>query len=187
MRKHIALGGLIALGFGVQTFAADGLNYNLLDGGYGYVDPKGGGSHGDELSLAGSYAFRESYFGFGRISTVASSGPNTKGISLGVGYHREVSPGLDLVSGLSYEMVDRGSTGNGFGVSVGLRGRAMDKLELSGGAQYVNVGHGRNGVVFGMGGRYYFTDAIAAGADIGVNGQADTTTLGLKVRYYFGR
>jgi hypothetical protein len=135
MRKHIALGAALFLGTG-SALAADEMSYNLMEFGYGYTDIKNSSVHGDTFSLSGSFAFGESFFGFGRASSTDVGGYDSpapvlvtalqatsvkpagisgspvvgastvKGLSLGLGFHAPVSSSVDFVGALSFELAD---------------------------------------------------------------------------------
>lgn len=188
MRKQIALGAVLALVASAPVLAADDLSYNLFEGGYGYTDVDGSSGHADTFSLGGSFAFGTSFLGFGSVSTTDYSGANAKGLSLGLGFHADVSDSVDFISTVSYELSDPegASSEDGFGVSVGLRGRASDKVELAGSVKYADYGHGLNGLAFGVGGNYYFTDMFAVGLSLAMDDEADSKTIGLNFRYDFG-
>jgi len=203
MRKHLAVGTFLALGFGTQVFAADeGFSYNLAEIGYvrGEIDDLD--LKGDGVTLGGSMQFSPNIFGsfnFADIdygSSAATGGVKIKGTnySLGVGFNWALGPTLDLVSGATYEHIKiKGSSGgvsassndSGFGLNVGLRGRVAEKLELTGNVKYVDFGQGANDFTFGAGGRWYFTDAFAAGPDVSHND--DGTNWGISFRYDFGK
>jgi len=203
MRKHIAVGAALALGFGTQVFAADeGFSYNLGEIGYTRSEIDDLDLKGDGVTLGGSVEFAPNIFGsfnFADVdygSSAATAGVKIKGTtySLGVGSHWALGPKLDLVSGVTYEHVKvKGSSGgisasdseSGFGLNAGLRGRAGDQLELTGTIKYVNFGHGADDFTFGAGGRWYFTEAFAAGPDVSHND--DGTHWGISFRYDFGK
>lgn len=192
MRKQIALGTLIALGLGGQAWAADGLSYNLLEGGYAHGEVKDLDIKGDGFSLAGSMEIAPHVFGLANYTNLdMDGGVTTSQFSLGIGYNITVAPNLDLLSGVTYEnvKVDISGLGSasdaGYGLAVGLRGRAADRLELTGMVKYVNVGHGNDDTTLSANARYYVTDAFAIGPDISHN--SDGTTWGFSLRYDFGR
>jgi hypothetical protein len=115
-------------------------------------------------------------------------------LSAGVGFHWPLAESLDFVSGVSFErvkltLVDSGSTvvstsDNGYGVSAGLRGRVGGSLELTGTLKYIDIGGSE--MVCSMGGRYYFTDAFAAGIDYAKYDDSKLSIWGISVRYDFG-
>ncbi|MEO6080610.1 MAG: hypothetical protein ABIQ86_12620 [Steroidobacteraceae bacterium] len=182
------LGSLLILGAAGSAAAADGLSYNLLEGGYSYTDIKGTSGHGNTLWVGGSHALGSNLYGFGNLASLDySGGGNAKYLNLGVGYHGAISSAVDFTSGLSIEFVDYkgGGSDTGAGLSVGLRGKASDSLELMGGVKYVDWG-GSDGIEFSVGSRYYFTPAFAAGLDLSMDDDSDTTTIGITFRYDFG-
>ncbi len=203
MRKHLAVGAVMALGFGTQVFAADeGFSYNLAEIGYTRAEIDDLDLKGDGVTLGGSVEFTPNVFGsfnFADVdygSSAATSGVKLKGTtySLGLGFNWALGPTLDLVSGASYEHIKlKGSLSgvsssdseSGFGLNVGLRGRVAEQLELTGGVKYVDFGHGADDFTFGAGGRWYFTEAFAAGPDISHND--DGTAWGISFRYDFGK
>ena len=191
MRKHLALGAALALGLGTQAFAADGLSYNLIEGGYvrGEVDDID--LHGDGFSIGGSLELGQSLFGFAGVNSVDYDNTNLSSslFSAGLGSNWALSPDVDLVSGVSWERINVKASGvsvsdDGIGLNVGLRGR-FDQLELTGNVKYSDFGHGSNGFTLGASGRYYFTPAFAAGPDISHND--DGTNWGISFRYDFGK
>jgi hypothetical protein len=190
MRNRFALAAALVAGTYGTAIAADGLSYNLLEGGYGYADLDHTSNHGDEFSVSGSWGLGERFFAFGHVAALDVSDLNMTGLTLGAGWHTAISSSIDLVAGVSFELLDPeggGGSETGYGSMVGLRGKVGDKLEIAAGVKHVDLGHGFDGVVFSAGSRYYLTDAFAAGLDISVDKDADATTFGFKVRYDFGR
>jgi opacity protein-like surface antigen len=191
VRKQILVGTALLIGATGSALAAEGVSYSYLEGGYGYTDVAGsaGGGHADELSIGGSAAFGENLFGFGHVSTWDYSGFKATYLALGVGFHAGISDSVDFVTGLSFELADPegGGSDTGFGLSAGLRGMATENLELSGEVEYTDFGGGADGMTFSVGGRYYFTETFAAGLDVSMDDEGDSTTIGLSLRYAFGR
>jgi len=191
MRKHLALGAVLALGLGTQAFAADGLSYNLIEGGYVRGELNDLGLHGDGFNIGGSLELGKNLFGFASANSVDYDHTNLNSslFNAGLGFNWALGPDVDLVSGVSWERITVKASGvsvsdDGIGLNVGLRGR-MDRLELSGNVKYSDFGHGSNGFTLGASGRYYFTDAFAAGPDITHND--DGTNWGISFRYDFGK
>jgi opacity protein-like surface antigen len=191
MRKHLALGAVLALGLGTQAFAADSLSYNLIEGGYvrGEVDDIN--LHGDGITIGGSLELGRNLFGFASVNSIDYNNTNLSSslFNLGLGSNWALGPNVDLVSGVSWERIRVKASGvsasdDGIGLNVGLRGR-IDQLELSGNVKYSDFGHGSNGFTLGASGRYYFTPAFAAGPDISHND--DGTNWGISFRYDFGK
>ncbi len=194
MRKHIALGSVLALGLVGQAMAAEDFSYNNIEASYVKTEVDDFDVDGDGFSLGGSFAFNEHFFGFSSYKDISyddvgvSSFSGTQ-FSLGAGFNWSLAPELDLVSGLSYEHFKSKLGGisdsdSGIGLSVGLRGRVAESVELTGGVKYTDLGHGTNDTTLSVGGRYYFTPAFAAGIDLDHN--HDGTTWGIALRYDFG-
>lgn len=189
MRKFAALGAVAVLGLAGQTFAAEGFSYNLVEASYVNTDIDGIGD-GNGLGLAGSVAILPNFHGFASYSKVDLGGGFDLSLSsLGVGVNWPLNPSLDLVSGLSYERmkIDYLGSESGFGLHAGLRGRVAERMELTGNVKYVDFGHGADDLVLNLGGRYYFTNALAAGLDFSKYDDSDMNTWKLTVRYDFGR
>ena len=190
MRQHIALAAALVIAATGSAIAAEGLSYDLLEGGYGYADLDNTTEHGDKFSVGGSVGMGERFFGFATLGTLDVSDLNLTGLSLGAGWHTAISSSVDFLAGLSFELLDPeggGASWTGYGAMVGVRGKAGDKLELDGAVKYADLESGIDGLVFSAGSRYYFTEAFAAGLDISLDDDADTTTFGLMFRYDFGR
>jgi hypothetical protein len=128
------------------------LNYNYVDGGYRYVDPKGGaldGSHG--LGATMSFALFQPFFIKGGFNWTSGTGGNTVGaaadadyslstISIAAGAYMPITQKLHFVGevGLVYANMDASSTAVSYtdaGVYVrpSLRYQALDILEIQGG------------------------------------------------------
>jgi hypothetical protein len=187
MRKQIALGVALALGYAGSALAADGFSYNNIEASYVSLDLKGTNADADGLGLSGSYGFNEMLNVFGGYENADVDGPGSiKHLNLGLGLHWALNPNLDLTSGLSYESVDTGPNASGYGLAAGLRGRLGESFELTGGVKYYDLNKGwKSQTTFTVGGRYYFTPAFALGADF-----SDQDDLGkswrLALRYDFG-
>jgi len=190
MRKHLALGAVLALGLGTQAFAADGFSYNLLEGGYVRGEVDDFDIDGEGFSLGGSVELGQNLFGFASVNDINYDGPISSNLfNAGLGFHWALGPDLDLVSGVSWERVEAKVSGisasdDGIGLNVGLRGR-IERLELTGNVKYSDFGHDNHDFTVGASGRYYFTDAFAVGPDISHND--DGTMWGISFRYDFGK
>jgi hypothetical protein len=214
MRKQIALSAAVALGvvsapvFADFSYSNVDVSYvkgdlNNLDGGEGVID-----ADGDGFSLAGSAAFSENLFGFVSFASlslddfaldgVSVSAPGAKvkvePLTIGVGFHWPLADSVDFVSGVSYERLKVSATDgvdgfsdseNGYGISAGLRGRLGESLELTGTLKYLDLGDSE--FVYSIGGRYYFTEAFAAGIDYSKYDDVNLGIWGIALRYDFGK
>jgi hypothetical protein len=187
MRKHIALGTVMALGFGTQAMAAEGFSYSNIEASYASYNLKGTTADADGFGLSGSYGLGENFSIFADYDDLdVDGGGSLKHLDLGLGYHWALGSNLDLTSGLSYESLDAGPNATGYGLAVGLRGRVGESLELTGGVKYYNLNKGVPAqTTFTVGGRWYFTPNFAVGADF-----SDQDDFGkswrVALRYDFG-
>lgn len=190
MRKQIVLGAVAALGISAQAFAADGISYNLIDGGYvdSELDLGGFNADGDGFRIGASAELGSTLFGFANYSTTDIEGVDLGLFDIGLGGHWSLAPNFDLVSGVSFERVKIDSVGSdeGYGVNIGLRGRVSEQFELAGSVKYVDFGSDSDDMVFGASARWYFTPQFAVGLDISKYDDLDLTSLGLSLRYDFG-
>ena len=190
MRKHLALGAALALGFGTHAFAAEGFSYSNAE--IGYASTEISGVDGDGLTLGLSVGFAKNFFGFAGYNDFSYDGGfSSNQLTAGVGFHWPLNDKIDLVTGLSYEDWEVKASGigsasdDGFGLGAGLRGRLSEKFELSGGGKYIDLGGGSDDIIWMAAAHYYFTPKFALGADIS-DGDSGTT-FGIKLRYDFGR
>ena len=189
MRKHIALGTVMALGVGAQAMAAEGFSYSNIEASYTSLNLKNTSLDADGFGVAGSYGFGENFSIFGDYDDLdidGAEGGSLKHLDLGVGFHWALGSNLDLTSGVSYESLDSGPNASGYGLAVGLRGRVGESLELTGGVKYYDLNKGWDSqTTWTVGARWYFTPNFALGADFG-----DQDDLGKSwravLRYDFG-
>jgi hypothetical protein len=210
MRKHIALGTVIALGVGAQAMAAESLSYSYVEGAFvqgdmGSIDGAEGDitADGDGILASGSAAFGERFFAFAsfgslNLNDIEVDGDAVEGkvkvkpLTVGLGFHMPVGASVDFVTGVSYERikfsvsdgeVSISDSDDGYGVSAGLRGLIGERLELSGNLKYLDLGSSE--LVYSVGGRFHFTDMVSAGLDYSKYDDSDLTIWGANVRYSF--
>lgn len=190
MRKQIVLGAVAALGISTQAFAAEGISYNLIDGGYvdSELDLGASNADGDGFRLGASAELGSTLFGFVNYSNIDIEGVDLGQFDIGLGGHWSLAPTLDLVSGVSFERIKIDDVGSdeGYGLNVGLRGRISEQFELAGSVKYVDFGDDSDDMVFSASARWYFTPRFAVGVDISKYDDLDLTSLGLSLRYDFG-
>jgi hypothetical protein len=191
MRKQIVLGAAMALGMSAQAFAADGISYNLFDGGYvdSELDLGGATADGDGFRLGASAELGSVLFGFVDYSNTEIEDVNLGLFDIGLGSRWALGPSLDLVSGASFERIKIEDVGSdeGYGLSIGLRGRVSEQFELAGSVKYVDFGRDSDDMVYSANARWYFTPQFAVGVDISKYDDLDLTSLGLSFRYDFGK
>ena len=186
MRKQFALGMVLALGIGARAMAADGLDYNYFQAGYAVGDLGGTSIELKGLTLAGSVAIGEKFFGFASYTDASKSGIHLKPFSAGLGIHLPIGTAVDFVSGASLEHLSVTTLGgeSGWGLSVGLRG-VVGSVELGGGVKYVDIGDYGNDTNISFGGRYNFTEKFSAGVAATKWDDLDVTQWDFTLRYSF--
>ena len=126
---------LLALGLGAAApfaaSAADGLDYNYVQGGYVATDSKGGDADG--FALKGSVAIHPNYHLFADYSNQETDlgKVDVDQWRIGAGYNREIAPSTNLVARAAYERFDPqyGPTFNGYSAEVGVRSRLAPAVE----------------------------------------------------------
>lgn len=191
MRKYIVLTTLAALAASGSAMA-DGISYNLVEGGYVSNEIDEFGLDGSGFAINGSFAINDSMFGFASVIDAnydQGSDLDSTAVSVGLGFKWSLSDTLDLTSGVSYENQRLQFSGislsndDGVGIQVGLRSRVSESLELSAGVKYTDFGNGLDDYTLGAGGRYYFSPNFAAGIDFSDND--DGTAWSILLRYDF--
>jgi lipopolysaccharide assembly outer membrane protein LptD (OstA) len=134
---------LILFVFFSASVGAQGLDYNYVQGSYGRVDLDGVGFDvdGDGFGFSASFAIDENFHVFGEYQTADFNfGADLKLLELGVGYHTNISPGMDLYANLGYLDFDTNGGGgdDGFSIGLGLRGAVSEAMELFGGLDYID-------------------------------------------------
>ncbi len=172
---------------------ADGFDYTYVEAGYISADLDTGGISvdGDGFGINGSFAITDTYHLFAGYSTLGFDfSIDLNQLAVGAGMHFPLSPTIDFVGTLAYldaeiEAPLFGATvsEDGFGIGIGVRGRLNSTFEWEAGIDYADVGD--SSTSFGLDGRYYFTDTIAAGA--GVSFDDDFTIFAVGMRVEFGQ
>ena len=129
MRALLALGLVAAVPFAAS--AADGLNYNYVQGGYVATDSKGGDADG--FGLKGSVAVHPNYHLFAEYSNQETDFGNVDVDQwrIGAGYNRAIADTTDLVARAAYQKFDPqyGSAFNGYSAEVGVRSQLTPVVE----------------------------------------------------------
>jgi Ax21 family sulfation-dependent quorum factor len=145
LAKLAALGLLSSLAVSSTAFAADGLDYNYVEGGYVSTHADGADADGwginasaalsPNWSVFGSYSAQQTdpfYVGTSRIDTDVDQS------RLGVGFNTPIASNTDLVARVAYDhyKIDPNGTGvygssdaNGWDTEVGVRSALMPNLE----------------------------------------------------------
>lgn len=129
--KHslIALALLAAVPFAAS--AADGINYNYVEGGYVRTDTNAGDADG--WGLKGSAAISPNFHVFGDFSNqdIKDTNADFDQWRVGIGYNHQVSRNMDLVTRVAYEKFDagHGADFDGWSVEAGARAALTQNLE----------------------------------------------------------
>ncbi len=109
--------------------AADGVNYNYVEG--GYVSTNVDGPDADGWAIKGSAAIAPNFHVFGEYSSqeVEDFNVDFDQWRLGVGYNHELSARTDLLTRVAYEKVDTDyADADGYSVEVGVNSRLTNNL-----------------------------------------------------------
>lgn len=122
---------------------AQGSNYSYVQGSYGRVDLDGSGFDvdGEGLGISASFALDTNFHVYGEYQNAGfDPGGDLDMMELGIGYHTNVSPRMDLYANLGYLDFDAGGGAgdDGFSVGLGVRGAVSDAVELFGGLDYID-------------------------------------------------
>ena len=170
---------------------AEEFDYTFIEAGYVSADFDTGGIDvdGDGFGINGSFAIADNYFAFAEYSSLGFDFDiDLNRLAVGGGAHFALSPTIDFVGTLSFRDYEVESgivtvSDSGLGIGAGLRGRMNSSFEWEAGIDYSDVSD--SDISFGLDGRYYFTDSVAAGA--GVTFDDDVTIYALGMRVEFGQ
>ena len=168
MKKSLLALSLLAL-TPIAAFAADGVSYNYVEG--GYVATNGNGNaDANGWGLNGSVAIAPNFHLFGGYSNQEIDHTNIDFDQwrAGVGYNHQISPRMDLLTRVAYEKFDAGNLGDadGYSAEVGINGAMTNNFTgyaLAGyedGDQYDGDFYGR------LGAQVKFTPNWSASADV---------------------
>lgn len=168
---------------------AEDMSYSNIDLSYVMTDINGVGPSLEGFGVRGSIGFAEHYFGFAEYSSQSVSGADLDQTAAGLGGHYGLSDNLDLVgrAGWFKAKVSGGGVSvsdDGYLVSAGLRGKAGDKVELEGSVIYTDLGGSSgNSTAVAVGGRYYFTETLALGAEYQHSSDASSYLVGVRFSF----
>ena len=128
-RSFLAFALFASLPFAAS--AADGINYNYVQGGYVRTDTDGGDADG--WGLKGSAALTPNFHVFADYGSqdIKNSSASFDQWRVGVGYNRQISQHADLLTRVAYEKFDAGNglETDGYSVEAGVRGAMTPMLE----------------------------------------------------------
>lgn len=167
MNRFVAFLLLTGLSAGA---AAEGLNYNFLEVGYGEVNIDSPDVDGDALGIGGSYAMTDEFHLFAAYSMADFDfDVELTEFNVGVGFNTPIADNIDVVASLAYVYAEVDVPGfgseddNGYGLGVGLRALVSPQVELHGGVDYVDLSDSGSDTVLGAGFRFNFNERFAAG------------------------
>ena len=162
--------------------AAEGISYHYVEGGYLQTDV-GGDASG--WAADGTWAFHPDFHAFAGYASQNADDARSADFErwhLGVGYNREVSSNVDLVSRLSYHMVDFDNTpfafpppapapiapkdANSFTIETGVRGAIGYRLEGEAMAGYGDLGVGNGEFYVRLGAQVKFSERWGIAGDV---------------------
>ncbi|MFQ5982587.1 MAG: hypothetical protein ACE5KS_04345 [Woeseiaceae bacterium] len=170
---------------------AEGFDYTYVEVGYisADFDTAGINVDGDGFGINGSFAITDTYHLFAEYSSLGFDfSIDLNQLAVGGGMHFGLSPTIDFVGTLAYLDAEVDSpvgsvSEDGFGIGIGVRGALNSSFEWEAGIDYADVGG--SDTSFGLDGRYYFTDTVAAGA--GISFDDDVTVYAVGIRVEFGK
>jgi hypothetical protein len=174
---------------------AEDMSYSYVEAGYTEADLDSV-ADGDGFAVRGSIGFAENFFAFAEYATFGfPASVDLDQISVGLGGHLGISERVDLVGRVGYTEFDLSVPGlgsdsvDGYLVSAGIRGQVTDAFELEGHAVYTDLGSGAgDSTALVAGGRYFFTENFAVGAEYRTGddlGGTDLDVIYVGVRFTF--
>lgn len=189
MKIMKALIGSLVLAAVPLAAQAEGMSYSYVDLGYNEIDIDGAPT-GDGLGVRGSVGFAENFFAFAEYSTFSFPGNADADLySVGLGGRLGVSDTVDLVGRAGYAKVDVSAGGvsaddDGYVIAAGVRAEVADGFELDGNVIYTDFGgSGGDDTELAVGGRYFFTENFAVGAEFRTGDDADTIFAGVRFAF----
>ncbi|MFT4256439.1 MAG: diffusible signal factor-reguated Ax21 family protein [Pseudoxanthomonas sp.] len=161
----LALTLLAALPFAAS--AADGINYNYVEG--GYLGTNTSGADADGWALKGSAAIAPNFHLFGEFNQqeIDNTSLDYNQWRAGLGYNYALSPNADLLARVAYEKFDADwYDTHGYSTEVGVQGNLVPNLTGYALAGWED-GHDYDGDFYGrLGAQYKFTPNWSASADV---------------------
>ncbi len=162
---------------------AEGMSYSYVDLGYVETDIDNAPT-ADGFGVRGSVGFAENYFAFGEYTNQDLQGIDIDQLAVGLGGHLDLTEKLDLVGRVGYLDAEASVGGisvsvDGYLVSAGLRGQVAPDFELEGHVIHRDLGDdGGDDTAVAIGGRYFFTNRFALGAEYEIADDAKTILVG---------
>ncbi len=182
-----AMVGTLLLAAAPLAAQAEDMSYSYVDLGWLSTDIDNGPT-ADGFGLRGSIGFAENFFAFAEYSNQQVSGVDVDQYAVGLGGRFGISENVDLVGRAGYIKADASSGGfsiddDGYLVSAGIRGRVADGFELEGNVIHRDYGGGSDDTSVAVGGRYFFTENFAVGAEYEMADDANTILAGVRFKF----
>ncbi len=182
-----AMVGTLLLAAAPLAAQAEDMSYSYVDLGWLSTDIDNGPT-ADGFGLRGSIGFAENFFAFAEYSNQQVSGVDVDQYAVGLGGRFGISENVDLVGRAGYIQADASSGGfsiddDGYLVSAGIRGRVADGFELEGHVIHRDFGGGSDDTSVAVGGRYFFTENFAVGAEYEMADDANTILAGVRFAF----
>ena len=182
-----AMVGTLLLAAAPLAAQAEDMSYSYVDLGWLSTDIDNGPT-ADGFGLRGSIGFAENFFAFAEYSNQQVSGVDVDQYAVGLGGRFGISENVDLVGRAGYIKADASSGGfsiddDGYLVSAGIRGRVADGFELEGHVIHRDFGGGSDDTSVAVGGRYFFTENFAVGAEYEMADDANTILAGVRFAF----
>lgn len=183
MKKGIIAAAVAAAALSPLAASADDVSYSFVE--IDYVDVDLAGTSESGFGLKGSVGVGDNFHVTLDHSGVSfPAGVDLNRTSLGFGYHGELGDNASFYADLAWESIDFGALGDddGYSIEIGARGMVADSFELQGYVGQIDVGGSET--LYGIEGRYYFSDEMAVG--LGWESIDNIDTLEVGFRYNFG-
>ncbi len=163
-KTSIALAALTSLGLALPA-AAEGLNYNFIDG--RYLDGEVGNTDVDGFGIGGQALINPNFYVLAGYSAIeADNGPGELDIiRAGLGYRHALAPATDLNGEVLFVNADVDvDDDSGFELGLGLRHRFTEVFEGKAGVRHIDV-FNDDDTYFEVGGLAHLTPQFAVGID----------------------
>ena len=131
LMKRYAIAAALVAALPFAASAADGINYNYVQG--GYVATRTDAGNADGWGLGGSVAVHPNVHLFADYANqkIDHTSVDFDQWRVGAGYNRGISDRTDFVGKVAYEKLDAGAgiKAEGYSAEAGVRGALMPKLE----------------------------------------------------------
>ena len=178
MKMHLLLllVGLLVQGTATAKSGTNNLMYSYAE--LGFVDV--GGNGGDAFRVGGSHRFHKNWLVVGGATLLTGNNSDETVSDVGAGYVLNYKKNFDLVSTFRF-VKDSGAGENGYAFSAGVRRLLAPQFEVRGSINHLSIANGDT--YLELGGDYYFSDRLSAGASLQLAGDSDTFMIG--ARWFF--